>query len=53
MLLAQLQLHLHLPPRIHAEVDARRDDTLPADEMALAIDLSRRNLHHGSGGHVY
>ena len=47
------QLHLHPPSFIHVEVDARRDDILPADETALAIDLSRRNLHHGSGGHVY
>ena len=48
MLLAQL--HLHLPPWIHDEVDARRDYALPADKIALAIDLSRRNVRHGSGG---
>ena len=48
MLLAQL--HLHLPPWIHDEVDALR--IYPDDEsrMGLAIDLSRRNVRHGSGG---
>ncbi len=44
------QLHLHLPPWIHDEVDAQRDYRSPADKIALAIDLSRRNIRHGSGG---
>jgi tRNA(Arg) A34 adenosine deaminase TadA len=48
MLLAQL--HLHLPPWIHDEVDASRAYDSPAEKIALAIDLSRRNVRHGSGG---
>ncbi len=48
MLLAQL--HLTLPVWVHAAVDAAR--AYPGDEakVALAIELSRRNVEAGSGG---
>lgn len=48
MLLAQV--HLHLPPWIHDEVDAGRTYSDDDARMALAIELSRRNVQHGSGG---
>lgn len=48
MLLAQV--HLTLPVWVHEAVDATR--TCPGDEdkVALAIELSRRNVEAGSGG---
>jgi tRNA(Arg) A34 adenosine deaminase TadA len=48
MLLAQV--HLHLPPWLHDEVDAGRTYADDDARIALAIDLSRRNVLHGSGG---
>ena len=44
------QLHLTLPAWIHEEVDGQR--LYPDDEsrVALAIQLSRRNVDHRSGG---
>jgi len=44
------QLHLTLPAWIHDEVDAQR--LYPDDDsrVALAIQLSRRNVDHRSGG---
>lgn len=44
------QLHLHLPPWVHDEVDTARDYPDPAAKIALAIDLSHRNVLHGTGG---
>jgi tRNA(Arg) A34 adenosine deaminase TadA len=44
------QLHLTLPPWIHAEVDADRAYADADAQVALAIDLSRRNVMHASGG---
>ena len=44
------QLHLTLPAWIHEEVDQARSYPDDASRIALAIDLSRRNLHHRSGG---
>lgn len=44
------QLHLHLPPWIHDDVDAAQPYATANDKIALAIDLSRRNVRHGSGG---
>ncbi len=44
------QLHLTLPPWVHDEVDAGRIYPDATSRMALAIDLSRRNIAHGSGG---
>jgi tRNA(Arg) A34 adenosine deaminase TadA len=44
------QVHLTLPPWLHAEIDPRK--LYPDDEsqVALAIQLARRNVEHGSGG---
>jgi tRNA(Arg) A34 adenosine deaminase TadA len=44
------QLHLTLPPWVHAAVDV--DRAYPDDDaqVALAIELSRRNVEHASGG---
>jgi tRNA(Arg) A34 adenosine deaminase TadA len=44
------QVHLTLPPWIHEEVDELRG--YPDDEakVALAIQLARSNVEHGSGG---
>jgi tRNA(Arg) A34 adenosine deaminase TadA len=44
------QTHLTLPAWVHSEVDATR--SYPDDEakVALAIQLSHRNVEHGSGG---
>lgn len=44
------QLHLTLPPWIHDEVDASRSYADDDSRIALAIDLSRRNVAHRSGG---
>jgi tRNA(Arg) A34 adenosine deaminase TadA len=48
MLLAQL--HLHLPPWLHEAVDDRRRYPDQASRIGLAIELSRLNVEHGSGG---
>lgn len=44
------QLHLTLPAWIHDEVDQARIYPDAASRIALAIDLSRLNLQHRSGG---
>jgi tRNA(Arg) A34 adenosine deaminase TadA len=44
------QIHLTLPTWIHEEVDAARSYDDAESRIALAIDLSRRNVAHGSGG---
>jgi tRNA(Arg) A34 adenosine deaminase TadA len=44
------QLHLTLPPWVHDEVDAQRIYADTDAQVGLAIDLSRRNVAHGSGG---
>ncbi|KFN43372.1 nucleoside deaminase [Arenimonas oryziterrae] len=44
------QVHLTLPPWVHDEVDATRLYPDAASRIALAIDLSRRNVTHRSGG---
>jgi len=44
------QIHLTLPPWIHDEVDATRVYADNESRIALAIDLSRRNVAHRSGG---
>src|SRR6188474_2665203 len=44
------QLHLTLPPWVHALVDVARDYPDPDSQMALAIELSRHNVEHASGG---
>lgn len=44
------QVHLTLPPWLHGEIDTQK--LYPDDEaqVALAIQLARRNVEHGSGG---
>lgn len=44
------QLHLTLPSWIHDEVDHGRLYPDASSRIALAIDLSRRNVSHRSGG---
>lgn len=44
------QIHLTLPPWIHDEIDAQRPYPDNDSRIALAIDLSRRNVLHRSGG---
>src|SRR4249919_2695299 len=44
------QVHWTLPSWVHDEVDADRIYTDADSRIALAIDLSRRNVAHGSGG---
>lgn len=44
------QLHLTLPAWIHDEVDQDRSYPDAGSRIALAIDLSRRNVRHRSGG---
>lgn len=44
------QLHLTLPPWVHEEVDAQRCYPDADSRIALAVDLSRRNVLHRSGG---
>jgi tRNA(Arg) A34 adenosine deaminase TadA len=44
------QIHLTLPAWVHEEVDADRVYSDAESRIALAIDLSRRNLAHRSGG---
>lgn len=48
MLLAQV--HLTLPAWVHDAVDTSRVFASDADKVAFAIDLSRRNVEHASGG---
>ena len=44
------QLHLTLPPWVHAAVDVDRDYADADAQVALAIQLSRLNVEHASGG---
>lgn len=44
------QLHLTLPAWIHDEVDPNRSYADADSRIALAIQLSRRNVDHRSGG---
>lgn len=44
------QVHLTLPAWVHDAVDTARPYPTDADKVALAIDLSRRNVEHASGG---
>ncbi|GLQ47123.1 tRNA-specific adenosine deaminase [Dyella lipolytica] len=45
-----LQIHLTLPPWIEEVADASRRYLTDEERMELAIELSRRNIQHGSGG---
>ena len=44
------QVHLTLPAWVHEAVDTTRAYASDADKVALAIDLSRRNIEAGTGG---
>ncbi|MFA6985097.1 MAG: nucleoside deaminase, partial [Arenimonas sp.] len=44
------QLHLTLPSWVHDEVDQAKLYPDAGSRIALAIDLSRRNVDHRSGG---
>jgi tRNA(Arg) A34 adenosine deaminase TadA len=44
------QVHLTLPAWVHEHVDASRAYAGDADKVALAIDLSKRNIDADSGG---
>lgn len=44
------QVHLTLPPWIHEEVDEQRSYPDDDAKVALAIQLARSNVEHGSGG---
>ena len=44
------QTHLTLPAWVHSEVDAQRRYEDDEAKVALAIQLSHRNVEHGSGG---
>jgi len=44
------QVHLTLPAWVHEHVDASRAYASDADKVALAIDLSKRNIEANSGG---
>lgn len=45
-----LQIHLTLPPWIEEVADASRRYLADEERVGLAIELSRRNIQHGSGG---
>ena len=44
------QVHLTLPAWVHEFVDIARAYPADADKVALAVELSRRNVEAGSGG---
>src|SRR3546814_15776134 len=44
------QVHLTLPAWVHDAVDATRTCATDAEKVALAVELSRRNLEAGTGG---
>ena len=44
------QVHLTLPAWVHDAVDATRAYRSDAEKVALAIDLSKRNIEANSGG---
>lgn len=45
-----LQIHLTLPPWIEDAADTSRRYLTDEERVGLAIELSRRNIQHGSGG---
>ena len=45
-----LQIHLTLPPWIEEVADVQRRYHSDEERVGLAIELSRRNIEHGSGG---
>lgn len=45
-----MQIHLTLPPWIDEVADTRRRYLTDEERVGLAIELSRRNVAHGSGG---
>ncbi|GLQ96673.1 nucleoside deaminase [Dyella mobilis] len=45
-----LQIHLTLPPWIEEVADTSRRYLTDEERVGLAIELSRRNIQHGSGG---
>jgi tRNA(Arg) A34 adenosine deaminase TadA len=45
-----LQIHLTLPPWIEEVADASRRYLTDEERVELAIELSRHNIQHGSGG---
>ncbi|HET6554649.1 MAG TPA: nucleoside deaminase [Dyella sp.] len=45
-----LQIHLTLPPWIGDVVDEQKRYVTDEERVALAIELSRRNIEHGHGG---
>jgi tRNA(Arg) A34 adenosine deaminase TadA len=45
-----LQIHLTLPPWIEDVADTSRRYLSDEERVGLAIELSRRNIEHGSGG---
>lgn len=45
-----LQIHLTLPPWIEDVADANRRYLTDEERVGLAIELSRHNIEHGSGG---
>lgn len=45
-----LQIHLTLPPWIEEVADTSRRYLTDEERVGLAIELSRRNIEHGSGG---
>jgi tRNA(Arg) A34 adenosine deaminase TadA len=44
------QVHLTLPAWVHEAVDTTRVYATDAEKVALAIELSKRNIESGSGG---
>jgi tRNA(Arg) A34 adenosine deaminase TadA len=50
MALLPLQLHLTLPPWVAEVADTSRRYLSDEERVGLAIELSRRNIAHGSGG---
>jgi tRNA(Arg) A34 adenosine deaminase TadA len=45
-----LQIHLTLPPWIEEVADTQKRYHSDEERVGLAIELSRRNIEHGSGG---
>jgi len=45
-----LQIHLTLPPWIEEVADASRRYLTDEERVGLAIELSQRNIQHGTGG---
>src|SRR3546814_4454323 len=49
-LMLYAQVHLTLPAWVHDAVDATRTCATDEEKVALAVELSRRNLEAGTGG---